>query len=180
MTLDGNENQRELPKRKRTRLEYYDYSSPGAYFITFCTHNRKNTLSRIVGAIHESPALQLSKHGFIVEDIINHFPSHLKATIAQYVIMPNHIHLLVVITDSEALRAIRESPLRARSILSKAIGYIKMNASKVIHQLYGGNRIWQRCYHDHVIRSRSDYEKIAKYIFENPERWQSDCFFNKD
>ena len=146
--------EKELPKRKPTRIKNYDYSTPGAYFVTICTHNRRCTLSRVVGAIHESPEIQLTEYGRVVEDVINNIPSHCKAAIDRYVIMPNHIHLIIVIIDDEELRAIRESPLRGRSVISKTIGYIKMNASKKIHNEFGDKTIWQRNYNDHIIRNR--------------------------
>ena len=170
----------ELPKRKRLRLHNFDYSTPGAYFITMCTHNRKCTLSHIVGAIHESPEWELTEYGKIVDRLINHIPEHYKAEIDRYVIMPNHIHLVVIISDDEEFRAIRESPLRGRSVISKVIGYIKMNASKEIHSRYGNTTVWQRGFHDHIIRDRHDYEKIAEYIYENPIKWQYDCFYSEE
>jgi len=114
-----------LPKRKRLRLQNYDYSTPGAYFLTICTYNRKCTLSHVVGAI-------------------------------------------------------RESPLHGRSVISKLVGYIKMNATKKIHNEYGFVNVWQRGYHDHIIRDISDYEKIAQYISENPIKWQFDCFYTEE
>ena len=172
--------EKELPQRKRLRLKNFDYSTPGAYFVTVCTHNRKCTLSRVVGAIHESPEIQLTEYGKIVDRLINTIPRQSLATIDRYVIMPNHIHLVIMITDSDELRAIRESPLRGRSVISKIIGYIKMNASKEIHNRYGNEMVWQRGFHDHIIRNRNDYEKISKYIFENPIIWQYDCFYTEE
>ena len=169
-----------LPKRKAMRLKNFDYSSTGAYFITICTHNRKCMLSQIVGAIHESPETVLTEYGKIVDEIIKNVSERCEVTIDRYIIMPNHVHLLVIITDSEELRAIRESPLRGRSVISKVIGYVKMNASKEIHGKYDDAVIWQRGFHDHIIRDRRDYEKIAKYIYENPIRWQYDCFFAEE
>ena len=166
-----------LPVRKNLRLREFDYSTPGAYFITFCTHGRRNTLSRIVGTIPESTESRLTACGVIVDAVIQSIPEHLNITIDQYVIMPNHVHLIVMITETDALRAIRESPLQGRSIVSKAVGYIKMNASKGIRQQYGDVSVWQRGYHDHVIRNREDYEMIAKYIHENPIRWRVDKFY---
>ena len=168
-----------LPVRKNLRLREFDYNTPGAYFITFCTHNRSNILSRIVGAIHESPVSQLTTCGVIVDAVIQSIPEHLHVTIDRYVIMPNHVHLIVVIAESDVLRAIRESPLQGRSIVSKAVGYIKMNASKAIRQQYGDVTVWQRGYHDHVIRNQDDYEMIAKYIHENPLRWELDKFYSE-
>ena len=172
--------EKELPQRKRLRLKNFDYSTPGAYFVTVCTHNRKCTLSRVVGAIHESPEIQLTEYGKIVDRLINAIPRQSLATIDRYVIMPNHIHLVIMIIDSDELRAIRESPLRGRSIISKTIGYIKMNASKEIHNRYGNEMVWQRGFHDHIIRNRNDYEKISKYIYENPIIWQYDCFYAEE
>ena len=170
----------ELPKRKRLRLRNFDYSTPAAYFITVCTYDRKNTLSHIVGAIHESPETKLTKYGEIVDVFINNISEHFKVFVERYVIMPNHIHLIIRITDDETLRAIRESPLRGRSIVSKVVGYIKMNASKEIHSRYGETKVWQRGFYDHVIRNQNDYEQIANYIYLNPTRWQADKLYREE
>ncbi len=166
-----------MPVRKPLRLSHYDYNTPGAYFITFCTHNRNPFLSRIVGAIHESPESQLTTCGRIVESVMKHIPEHLPVTIDQYVIMPNHVHLIAVITEEETLRVIHESPLQSRTVLSKLIGYIKMNASKAIRQSYGDIAVWQRGYHDHVIRNQEDYVALAEYIQTNPLRWELDRLY---
>ena len=170
----------DFPARKPLRMSHYDYDTPGAYFLTFCTHNRKNILSRIVGAIHESPEPQLTDCGRIVEAIIQNLPDHLPVTIDQFVIMPNHIHLIAVITEEDAQRAIRESPLRSRSILSKTIGYIKMNGAKAIRQRYGDITVWQRGYYDHAIRNREDYLALAEYIQTNPLRWELDKLYMEE
>ena len=148
-----------LPKRKAMRLKNFDYSSTGAYFITICTHNRKCMLSQIVGAIHESPETVLTEYGKIVDEIIKNVSERCEVTIDRYIIMPNHVHLLVIITDSEELRAIRESPLRGRS---------------VIHTRFGKINLWQRGFYDHIIRGKEDYEEHLKYIAENPMRWYYD------
>ena len=167
------EKERELPKRKRLRLKNFDYSTPGAYFITVCTYNRKCTLSRVVGAIHESPEIELTDYGKVIDKTIRNIPERYKATVDRYVIMPNHIHLIVIITDDEELQ-------QGRSVISKVIGYVKMNVSKEIHGKHGDAVIWQRGFHDHIIRDRQDYEKIAKYIYENPIKWQYDCFYAEE
>ena len=156
--------------RKNPRLKNYDYSKNGAYFITICTAKKKCFLSRIkVGAIHESPAIViLNKYGEIVKSIIVSLEDRFDIRIPKYVIMPNHIHLLVVIEN----RAIRESPLQSkRSTLSNVIGYLKMSASKEIHKLNSDIEIWQRGYYDHVIRNEEDYLNHLQYIDENPKKW---------
>jgi REP element-mobilizing transposase RayT len=104
------------PKRKPTRLKDFDYSTPGAYFITMCTHNRKCLFSRIVGAIHESPENKLTQYGEIAEQVIKLLPDRFDVSIPKYVIMPNHVHLIIEISNFEE-RAIRESPLQQRKII---------------------------------------------------------------
>ncbi len=168
-----------LPERKALRMPHYDYNTPGAYFLTFCTHNRKPFLSRIVGAIQESPEPQLMECGKIVEAIIQRIPEHLCVSIDHFVIMPNHVHLIAVITEEASQRAILESPLQSRSIISKLIGYIKMNASKAIRQRYGDVTVWQRGYYDHAIRNREDYVALAEYIQTNPLRWKLDKLYEE-
>ena len=160
----------EFQKRKALRLKEYDYSSVGCYFITVCTYKRARVLSNIVGAIHESPKIQLTEQGKIVDNILSNLPMHLGVEIGTYAIMPDHIHLVIAVTEDKK-RAIRESPLQARSIISKVVGFIKMNASKAIHQQYGDVPVWQRGYYDHIIRNYADYQETVRYISENPIRW---------
>ncbi len=170
----------DLPKRRPARLKDYDYSSPGAYFVTICTQDRRCVFSDIiVGAIHESPVLKLKKYGIIANSVIKQLNNRFNIEIPKYVIMPNHIHLLIVITDSEILRAIRESPLRGRSLIDKTVGYMKMNISKEIHKFNPSEKLWQRSFHDHIIRNQKDYDMIWEYIDTNVIRWEKDCFYTE-
>ncbi len=171
----------DLPKRKPLRLPEHDYSSPGAYFVTICTYDRRCILSRItVGALHEAPAvsLQFTEIGQIVKEFIEMLPSRYpNLTVENSVIMPNHIHLLLRI---DAERALREAPLRTdkgRSLLAKAIGFLKMNSSKRFHQKYPEQELWQRSFHEHVVRNENDYREIWAYIDENPVRWAEDRYY---
>ena len=132
-----------------------------------------------VGAIQESPEPELTVCGKLVKEVIENLPEHLCVTIDQFVIMPNHIHLIAIITEEDSLRAILESPLRSRSILSNLIGYIKMNASKAIRKIYGDITVWQRGYYDHAIRNREDYVALAEYIQTNPLRWKLDKLYEE-
>ena len=165
----------DLPKRKPTRLKDYDYSSEGAYFITICTHNRKNLFSNIVGAIHESPESNLNSKGKIVDFYINKLNTRFEITIDKYIVMPNHIHLIAIIQNTQ--RSIRESTLQKRALISKSIGYLKMNVSRDIHKKGYSDKIWQRSFHDHIIRDHNDYLKIWNYIDTNPQKWSEDCFY---
>ena len=163
---------KELPQRKNTRLPEYDYSQKGAYFITVCTHNRRKILSDVVGALHEAPVIRLKYYGKIADGIINSLSDRFNIKIPSYVIMPDHIHLIIVIENGEPLRAIHESPLRRhRSILSKVMGYLKMNVSKEIHMLSPSEKIWQRSFYDHIVRNEDDLKDINDYIVANPFLW---------
>ncbi|MBE6630409.1 MAG: hypothetical protein E7624_06115 [Ruminococcaceae bacterium] len=165
---------KELPQRKPLRLRDFNYSAPGLYFITICTHHKKSTLSRVVGAIHESPAIKLTAYGEIVDRNIRALSERFVMEVGSYVIMPNHIHLILALTGDEQIRAIRESPLQGRSEISKIVGYLKMNASKEIRCRFGEETVWQRGFHDHIIRDREDLERHLRYIGENPLYWRSD------
>ena len=178
----------DFAKRKSPRLKSYDYSTPGYYFVTMCTHEKRKILgsvvsssqkvsNEIVGASHESPEIRLTAQGEIVDEIIRNIPVRFNVIVDKYVIMPNHIHLILVLKENEALRAIRESPLRHREMLDMVVGYIKMNASKKIHNEVIHGKVWQRSYHDHIIRGEKDYRKIWEYIDTNPARWSDDCFY---
>ena len=165
----------ELPKRKPTRLKNFDYSKNGYYFVTICTHKKHKILCNIVGAIHESPEIKLNSIGIIVDKYINQLNTRFLLKIDKYVIMPNHIHIIAIIDE----RSIRESTLQKRSVISNAIGYLKMNASRDIHKNGYVGDVWQRSFHDHIIRNEMDYQKIWNYIDTNPQKWREDCFYNK-
>lgn len=94
---------KELPSRKRNRLKHYDYSSCGAYFITICTSDRRNYFWNGVGATIGRPQdVDLSQYGKLVDEAINNIPSIYPALkLDHYVIMPDHIHLLLIIRADE-------------------------------------------------------------------------------
>lgn len=170
---------RELPKRRPLRLKGFDYSGAGTYFLTICTHGHQCLLGTIspVGAIHESPATRLSPAGTIVEQYILRLPDRFpRAAVESYVIMPNHIHLLLTLSPPE-VRAIHESPLRGRSQLSKVVGYLKMNSSRDIRRTLPVGEVWQRGYHDHIVRDEADLLRIWTYIENNPLKWELDRYY---
>ena len=165
-----------LPKRKNLRLENYNYSGNGCYFITICTNSKTHLFGRYnVGAIHESPekhaenrCVELNWYGKIVESAILKLPERYnEIEIVNYIVMPNHIHMLVSINnDIDSERAIRESPLQ-RSLLSKVIGCLKMNVSKEVHKQNPLIDVWQQGYVDHIIRNQADFEQHWNYIEYN-------------
>ena len=157
----------DLPERKPTRLKDYDYSSNGAYFITICTYNKQKLLCDIVGdGAFDVPKTNLSSVGKIVEKYIlssNKIPN---VTVDKYVIMPNHIHLIVNINNSGG---------HGNPPLQNIIGQLKSYTTNKF-----GNILWQRSYHDHIIRGEKDYQKIWEYIDTNVIRWDKDCFYMEE
>ena len=155
----------EFPKRKQNRLTEYDYSSPNAYFITICTHNRKNLFWTNTTELINSPEdVPLSNLGIIVSQAILNIPKRYPAiTVDHTVIMPNHIHLLLQInTDVDG------RPMAAPTI-STVINQTKGAISKK-----AGFSVWQKGFYDHVIRGDRDYMDILNYIEGNPGKWTED------
>ena len=159
-----------MDTRKATRLREYDYSTPGGYFVTICTKNRKPVLSKIelVGeGLCALPQTTLTKTGEMVEKSIQYLAQNIPCfSVDRYVIMPNHVHLLVQITADSETGGHRGPPLH------KIMGQFK---SFTTHTY--GTVLWQRSFHDHVIRGEEDYREILHYIDQNPARWQEDEFF---
>ena len=144
--------------RKSTRIPNYDYSSCNYYFITICTHNRK--------CIFGTPE-QLNDIGKTVNKHILQIEAHYQNVIVEkYVVMPNHIHIIL------ALQEMKDSPN-----INQIVGQFKSGVSREIHKLIPEMEVWQRSFHDHIIRSQKSYEKIWLYIENNPVNWNKDCFF---
>jgi putative transposase len=162
--------------RKSIRLKEYDYSSPGEYFITICTNGRDCILGEIV-----DEKMRLSTIGDVVKKYWEEIPKYYQdIEIDEFIIMPNHIHGIIVLT--EPVGAIHESPLpttaqqRRKMKLSKIIGRFKMKAAKEINlqRSMAGISVWQRGYYEHVIRSEKELNNIRDYIINNPIKWVSD------
>ena len=164
----------ELPKRKPTRLRKFDYNSAGAYFITICTQNRKNILSAIVG--EGSPLPQLSRYGEIVDKWIKKIlEKYQEISVDCYVIMPNHIHLLLSVVKDDG----RGDP---SPTVDAAMGWLKYQVTKEINKMRGteGEKLFQRSFYDHIVRNPDDYQEICKYIYENPLRWHFDKLYAEE
>lgn len=157
-----------MRERKPNRLAGYDYSGNGSYFITICVKDRRCVLSEIVGADDPGgPRVSLASHGAIVEQNLSVMREiYPNVRLDNYVIMPNHLHILLTIQHEETAGegAPRSSP--PTSTLSNYVTALK----KFTNKAYGEN-IWQRSFHDHIIRSEDDYLSRWQYIEENPKKW---------
>lgn len=159
----------DYPVRKRNRLKGFDYSSNGAYFITFCTKDKKNVFWKRRGAhcAPENSNLHLTREGIAADEAIVKIPQmYPMISVENYVVMPNHIHLLLMIhNDGSAMRSPTISTVinQLKGVITKKLGF----------------SVWQTSFHDHIIRDIDDYEMIWEYIDANPFRWKEDCFYNE-
>ena len=159
-----------LPQRKKNRLEDFDYSAPGAYFITICTQDRKNLLGKVVGGgAYDAPQMHLSEKGKIVEKYIRSGDRVRNVTVDKFIIMPNHIHMILFVEGG---------PSRAPAPTNAEIPHFVSTFKRFVNRDVGGN-IFQRSYHDHVIRGEADYLEIWQYIDSNAAKWAEDCFYNE-
>ena len=155
----------ELAKRKNIRLKDFDYSQNGAYFLTVCVKDRHELLGKIdVGTNCVRP--QLSEHGTVVEKEIAILNSTYKdVKVDKYVIMPNHIHMIIFITEENGRTQFVPT-------VSQVIKQFKGAITKKI-----GFSFWQSRFHDHIIRNEEDYQHHWRYIDENPVRWTEDEYY---
>ena len=156
------------PERKQNRLADFDYSQPGAYFITVCTQNRKYLLSTIAGADdHIGPRVRLTKAGEVVQKYLCQIPG-----IGAYVIMPNHVHMILHISATDILHGPMWSSAPTNAKIPSLVRAWKTLVSKEL-----GESIWQRSYYDHITRDEHDYSVKMQYIAENPAKWYFDDYY---
>ncbi len=156
-----------IHKRKDYRLKDYDYSSPNAYFITICIKDRhpilwqKVSYDGVGAAIGRPMTYELSPYGKVTETAINNIQNiYPTAKVDKYVIMPNHIHLILTICQKTD-----NTPAKVSTIINQTKGYI----SKQI-----GFSPWQKLYYDRIIRNEEEYLNVWQYIEDNPRKWTED------
>jgi len=152
----------ELPKRKQIRIEDYDYSTPGAYFITVCTANRERIFwSDRRGELRSPANVTLSDIGIIVDNEIQKLNAVYDAVhIDKYCIMPDHIHFIISINTDENGRT------QFAPTISRVMKQFKGSITKQV-----GRPIWQKSFYDHGIRNQQDYDEIWQYIEINPLKY---------
>ena len=168
------------------RLPEFDYSTPGAYFITVCTNGKRNYFWESVAALTAQPLaalppygcgvplagcerplhrLPLTRYGRYAAEAIRDIPKfYSHASVDQSVVMPNHIHLLLRLDETPGQAGIPQIVRQMKAHVSKRAGF----------------SIWQRSYYDHVIRGQKDYDMIWQYIADNTAKWLNDRFYEPD
>ncbi len=162
----------EKPVRKHNRIKHYDYSRNGAYFVTICTHDRKRILSKIAG----DSTLVLHPSGDIAESMIHKITEKYPCvSVDHYVIMPDHIHMLLFIDSSQNRLHLGDGVGTGNPspTVGSIIGWYKYQTARQINQMNGtaGAPVFQRSYYDHVIRNQQDYDDTWTYIENNPRKW---------
>jgi REP element-mobilizing transposase RayT len=180
-----------VPQRKRRsiRLQGYDYTQPGAYFITICTQDRACLFGKVADG-----QMQLNDAGKTAEQCWQEIPSHFPTVVLDvFVVMPNHLHGIVVLNDyvgathASPLQRNNASPVQngvspgrprgpqGRSIAS-IIGSFKSAVTKRINEIRmtPGASVWQRNYYEHIIRDDESLNRIREYIANNPLQWEFD------
>ena len=164
--------------RRSIRLKGYDYSQAGLYFVTICTHNREMVCGDII-----NNEIVLNEYGKMVDYAWNDLPNHNhQIQLDDYVIMPNHIHGIIIINDVGANfvgAGSEPAPTtmnRKQHGLSEITRQFKTFSARRINKIRQstGTPVWQRNYYEHVIRNQKDLNRIRKYIIENPLKWDLD------
>ena len=200
-----------LPQRKSPRLRGYDYAQEGAYFVTICTADRAHLFGQIIDG-----AMVLNGAGHIARSCWTEIPDHYpNVELDFYVIMPNHVHGIIVVHDDAAsstggrdvsrpyenadgvgaarigqsdMPPVANQPppriappgqIASRPTIGTIVGAYKAAVTRHVNRLIHPDTvtIWQRSYHDHIIRNESSLNKIREYVLYNPARWREEPFF---
>ena len=172
-------------KRRSTRLGGYNYSEPGAYFVTVCVRDRKCLLGEV-----KNGTTRLNQSGKIVLNIWNELPGRFPfVEIDEFVVMPNHIHGIIVLIDD--VGAPFMAPGENKSILlpqgesergainraptlGNVVRAFKGASTRLVRASGLSQFSWQRNYYEHVIRNESELFQTRQYIQENPLKWDLD------
>jgi len=167
--------------RKHIRLRNYDYASDGWYFVTICTHDREFYFGKI-----ENQIMYPSDVGMQAELMWNEIPQHFPmAELGEFVVMPNHIHGIIGIHVRPPHGVAQQSPnfnqfgKTIPGSLSAIIGQYKSSVSRWCIKNNRAIFAWQSRFHDHVIRSQEEFDRIENYILNNVANWNSDKFYTE-
>ena len=179
--------------RRSIRLPKFDYSQPGAYFVTICTHQHMCFFGEIVnGNVYLNAKGEIARTQLI--GLEARFP---QIEIVSQIVMPNHVHAIIIIHENinngnhvgagftpaqneSNISGVGASPTpTTKTTLGNIIGVYKSLVSRDCLQLFQKNnqnmgKLWQRNYYEHIIRDESDLQIISDYIETNPERWEED------
>ncbi|MCL1902134.1 MAG: hypothetical protein FWG18_00720 [Alphaproteobacteria bacterium] len=194
---------KDVHHRRTIRKRGYDYSNPGAYFITICTHEKQCIFGHI-----QNGEMILNNVGKIVKNCLLEIPNRNNRTqLHEWVIMPNHSHFIIEIQPTVEIMGSGRAQLCAPTTFTANEEFLPQQSNSVgahncahhglrpgdkigtlAHIIRGfksavskqiGKQIWQRNYYEHIVRDNDDYREIANYIKSNPRTWDSDKLYQK-
>jgi REP element-mobilizing transposase RayT len=161
------------PVRRSIRLQHYDYSQPGSYFVTIVAHQRQCLFGEIVEGI-----VRMGGAGEIVCELIEKISARVPSvTVDPFLIMPNHFHAILnvgakfIAPESSALNS---AGMNRAPTLGQILRAIKAASTVRIRRQCGIEHVWQRNYYEHVIRNEESLNRIRQYILDNPLKWERD------
>ena len=165
------QNKNIFQKHQNMRLPYYSYNQPGYYFITICTKNRRHYFGKII-----DDKINLSDIGKITKQYWQKIPEHFSnIQLGEYVIMPNHLHGIIILSPVEDRHACPLQDRRQNQKIPVTIGSFKSAVTKKINQLQTNSLFaWQKSYYDHVTRNEKSFFNISTYIMHNVTIWKND------
>ncbi len=182
--------------RRSIRLNGYDYTQNGNYFLTICTRNREC----LFGDVRDGK-MYLSNYGGLVNECWQEIPAHFpQIVLHEYVIMPNHVHGIIEINNPQSTGANMGVCTNAVGVGANVVGVGANNysplrtpqsrpcgTSRTVGSVVRGFKIgvtkqmgfspWQRNYYEHIIRNDESYQNIVQYMAQNPLKWEEDCFY---
>jgi putative transposase len=154
-------------------LKEYDYSHPGAYFVTICAKHRKMLFGDIV-----EDGIHLNFIGLVVKECWEDLPRPYHfLELDAFIVMPNHFHGILVITGNPDVGAgLKPAPTIKPHALPEFVRALKTFSARRINEILGtpGKPVWQRSYYEHVVRNEIDLEETRDYIQSNPLKWLED------
>jgi REP element-mobilizing transposase RayT len=159
-----------LPQRRSPRLQEYDYTQEGAYFVTICSQNRLSLFGEVV-----ADGIRLNDAGRMVAHYWSRLPEQFPTLdLDAFVIMPNHVHGILIL-GGETRADIRRSSLSQHMQWFKTVttnAYVR-GVDEARWDSFPG-KLWQRSFHDHIIRNERSLNALREYILSNPARWADD------
>jgi len=173
---------KEYTRRNTLRLQGYDYSRAGTYFITICAKNSEAMFGKIV-----ENKMKLSEYGKIAEQELQKTAEIQNLDLSQFVIMPNHVHFIVTITKPQPVgadaKSARTSSSKSAQVSSPKSSAKSISISSFVRSYKAalsrklGFSLWQRSFYDRVIQCEEEHKIIARYIINNPSTWAKDKFY---
>lgn len=161
------------------RLKSWNYSFEGFYFVTICTKSKKHYFGDIAGG--ELISTEIARIAHIEWLKVQELRPDMNIDLGEFVIMPNHIHGIIIIGRNDFNKAISSNNNRNLfSAQTKNLASIVRGFKGAVTSYARKNSIefeWQPRYHEHIIRSEVEYLKVRQYIIDNPLKWNEDSLF---